>query len=618
MMFIRKTSNKILIDFEGEELTNREKRLINSIVEGSYHADYIEFQYSLDVFKDLIELIEQKSYNYRLDEVTTNLLSEINDEVKDFITFSERALAIKNNQAEASDMYVDFIQILDSNMKRKLFDFQSRASFHMAFSVNSCNFSVPGTGKTSIVYGAFTYLRHIEKVDKLLIVGPLSSFGPWMNEYYECYGYEPKIMNLSSENKTSKINYLNNHPSLQSEITFINYEGFLSIVEDMDFFINSSNVMVVLDEAHKIKNPNSLRAKAVLRFTQKASSRIILTGTPLPNGYIDLYNLFEFIWPGRNVIGFNPNSLSQITKSKDSSSLINRLMTNIDPYYIRIKKEYLGLPKPLFHKPIYVNMGDVQSEIYDFIAADFLNYETNVNDYGLQSELKKGKLIRLMQATTNPGAIDLRRDKVYSIDKSEMYYKISDYLDYETPPKFKEVLNLVKNIANRNEKVIIWTIYTFNVLELQKYIVNHGYKTKLLYGDVDNEDRVEIIKQFHTDDDLKVIIANPAAVAESISLHKVCNNAIYMDKSFNAAHYMQSKDRIHRVGLKPGAIINYYFVLSEGTIDEVIHDRVLQKERVMLDVIEGNEVPLFDQDFGSDISDIDMDIIRKYLGDEFR
>lgn len=99
-MFIRKTSNKILIDFEGEELTNREKRLINSIVEGSYHADYIEFQYSLDVFKDLIELIEQKSYNYRLDEVTTNLLSEINDEVKDFITFSERALAIKNNQAK--------------------------------------------------------------------------------------------------------------------------------------------------------------------------------------------------------------------------------------------------------------------------------------------------------------------------------------------------------------------------------------------------------------------------------------------------------------------------------------------------------------------------------------
>lgn len=613
-MYLRKINNKILIDFENEELTNRKKRLINSIVRGSYHGEYIEFEYSSDIFKDLIELFEQKSYKYRLDKKTNNLLKDLNKKTNEFITFSKRALEIKNNKNEASDLYVKFIQILDSNMKRKLYDFQSRASFHMAFSLNSCNFSVPGTGKTSIVYGAYTYLKHIKKVDKLLIVGPLSSFGPWMNEHYECYGYEAKIMNLSSENKSSKISYLNNHPSLQSEITFINYEGFSNIVKDMDFFIDSSNVMVVLDEAHKIKNPNSLRAKAVLNFTKKASSRIILTGTPLPNGYIDLYNLFEFIWPGKNITGFNPNSLSRITKSKNSMQLIKNLMINIDPYYIRIKKDYLGLPKPVFHKPKYVKMGRLQSEIYDFIAADFLNYEPDVNDYDLQFELKKGKLIRLMQAMTNPGAIDLHRDKYNNIEKGEMYQKISNYYKHEIPSKFIEVLKLVKEIIGRKEKVIVWTNYTFNVLELQKYIINNGFETKLLYGEINNEDRVEIIKQFHTDDNLKVIIANPAAVAESISLHKVCNNAIYMDKSFNASHYMQSKDRIHRVGLKPETIVNYYFLLSDNTIDEVIHDRVLKKEKRMLDVIEGNEVPLFDQDFGKDISIIDLDLIKKYLG----
>ena len=57
----------------------------------------------------------------------------------------------------------------------------------MAFSLNSCNFSVPGSGKTTIVYAAYTYLKALNKIDKLFIIGPLSSNMAWKNEYYECF-----------------------------------------------------------------------------------------------------------------------------------------------------------------------------------------------------------------------------------------------------------------------------------------------------------------------------------------------------------------------------------------------------------------------------------------------
>ena len=80
-----------------------------------------------------------------------------------------------------------------------------------------------------------------------------------------------------------------------------------------------------------------------------------------------------------------------------------------------------------------------------------------------------------------------------------------------------------------------------------------------IHGGVDAGDENDFdtregkIKRFHTDDTCKVLVANPAACSEGISLHKVCQNAIYLDRSFNAAHYMQSEDRIHRLGLAPDA-----------------------------------------------------------------
>ena len=112
---------------------------------------------------------------------------------------------------------------------------------------------------------------------------------------------------------------------------------------------------------------------------------------------------------------------------------------------------------------------------------------------------------------------------------------------------------------------------------------------------------------------LKVILANPAAVAESISLHKICKNAIYLDKSFNAAHYMQSKDRIHRVGLKKDDVVNYYYIFSKDSVDELIHSRLIMKEQRMLSVIEGKLVPLFDKNFQDEMSDEDLLYIFNHL-----
>lgn len=107
--------------------------------------------------------------------------------------------------------------------------------------------------------------------------------------------------------------------------------------------------------------------------------------------------------------------------------------------------------------------------------------------------------------------------------------------------------------------------------------------------------RENIVREFQKSDcPYKVIIANPFAVAESISLHKACHNAIYIERSFNAAHFVQSKDRIHRYGLAPGTETNYYYILSRDTIDETIDTRLMEKEQRMTEIMESMPIPLFD------------------------
>ena len=177
--------------------------------------------------------------------------------------------------------------------------------------------------------------------------------------------------------------------------------------------------------------------------------------------------------------------------------------------------------------------------------------------------------------------------------------------------------------------MVKWLSATFihTIHKLKQYLESQGIPCQELYGatpvereDTENDEfvltREKIVKAFQNPDcPFKVIIANPFAVAESISLHKACHNAIYIERSFNAAHFVQSKDRIHRYGLKPDTITNYYYVLSRDTVDETIDTRLAEKERRMTEIMESMPIPLFNnisEDLGNeDIKALIRDYVRR-------
>ncbi len=175
----------------------------------------------------------------------------------------------------------------------------------------------------------------------------------------------------------------------------------------------------------------------------------------------------------------------------------------------------------------------------------------------------------------------------------DIFQEISDYKN-TVPNKFLAIKNLLKEkIIPQSEKAIIWTIFIKNAEQLKQYLQLNNIRAELLLGYISQDEREVVINSFNNPKDLsfQVVIANPFTVAESISLHKGCHNAIYMERDYNCGNFLQSKDRIHRVGLDSNQITCYYYFLSENSIDEVINQKLDEKAERMSRVIDGN-IPL--------------------------
>lgn len=560
------------------------------------------------------------------------ILNDAQSEANRFATFSQKALQIRNNNVEKTELTNFTDSIKDHHFRRTLKPLQLLASYHLAFSQNACNFSVPGAGKTTTVLAAYDYLSSTEdeakRVDKLLVICPLAAFLAWKDEFEACYGRKPKVLEIRGGVSNKLVEDALMRSNVKEDIIMASYGSVDSKREILTHFLKGNRTMVVLDEAHRIKNvEDGIQSAAALSLAPYAKSRVVLTGTPAANSYVDLYNLYKFIWPANNIIGYSVpqlNTMSKIENDRRVPDLIQR----VSPFFIRVKKSDLNLPDPVFHKPNMIPMAPIQNKIYDAIAEMAVRY---FEDQTLASAFKKSALIRLRQAATNPNLLNKPLDNYYDdldgdyikktklkseIDVSNDVFKaIREYKQHEVPGKFIEAAKLAKQIISDGGKLLIWSEFVGTCKDLSDYLQEEGIKNKILFGATPQEEREATIEEFRKEKSkFNVVIANPHAVGESISLHQACHNALYLEQSFNAGSYMQSKDRIHRLGLAPDVITNYFYFHSKTTIDHRIYSRVIEKESKMLEIIEREDIPLLanNVDYFEDTEDDIKAIIRDY------
>jgi SNF2 family DNA or RNA helicase len=642
------SGNLLLINVDNEILNNRSYKIVFNRLNVFIEEEKIK----VPVNNNTLELVDQITKLFKNNEIDIvyseklkKILFNFDREKEYFKEFSENAFRIKNDQFKD---YPDLVSKFDlfkhnlkKNFKRDLYLLQELSAFHIAFSQNACNFSVPGAGKTTIVYAAYSYLKNLPKedplhVDYLFVIGPLSSFYPWENEYLKCFGVKPNVKRLSGDlkiTKSSKKEHL--YSSSPSELTLIFHGGVDKLQEEIIDFLKRNKTMIVVDEAHRIKNPEGIWGSSITNISKEAISRVVLTGTPVPNGYEDLYNLYKFIYPYKykEILGFSFQNLIKITEREDfEETKIEQFKSNISPFFIRIKKSDLKLP-PIKENVIRIEMDDVQKKIYEYIESEYVTNDfINNPSATVKDTLNKARLIRLRQAATNISLLskslknsmvnnneDFDPNSVYTtinddvVDDSYFFSLISNYYSLEVPNKFIEIKKIIDDKISKNEKVLIWTIFIQNAKQLQEFLNSYNIKSKLLIGEIEQSEREETISKFNnpTNSDFLITIANPFSVSESISLHNGCHCAIYLERDYNCSNFLQSKDRIHRVGIEKDQLTEYYYLISDDTIDEQI-SRGLESKIERMENIINDDIPLFSRLDDEDESDIIREIIKKY------
>lgn len=528
--------------------------------------------------------------------------------------------AIKAKDPTVFKAFNEFKKIVDESLSRPLREPQMWDAFHIAKMKRSANFSVPGSGKTSIVYGAFAYLLKTKEVNKIVMIGPINSFMAWKNEFVLNFGEKLKLkvydyQNVTYKNPQERYDGISNDTKDANLILF-NYESINKNVEAIKHVIDDKTLLV-FDEVHRIKSTDGIRAEACLKVAVKAMYKVVLTGTPIPNGFVDIFNFLHILFPDEydTVFNFDKSFLQSANINDDKREKIN---VALYPFFCRTTKNDLNVPLP---EPDDLTTGYCS---FDEKYERLLKSIYRVCDGSILL-----LYVRLLQASTNPKLIlqSLSKDDLHSFDSEEDEYDFSNIFDakakkeeytaeeksfissFGMTEKFYKGIELAQKIVNGGEQVIIWEIFVDTIAQTRIELVSRGISCEVIYGDVSIPEREEIIKRF-INKEFSVLITNPHTLAESVSLHKNCHHAIYMEYSFNLVHMLQSRDRIHRLGLGPNDKTFYYYLMMDNpdaeynTIDRRIYDRLKFKEELQSQAVEGDGLVYIEDDFKKDIEEL--------------
>ena len=554
--------------------------------------------------KKLLSYLSSSNISYSVTENCQIIIDQILSNENDFQEILKIGSNIKDGTIEESSINEHLVFLQSQILNRKLKDHQIKAFHHLATIKNGANFSVPGSGKTTVVLRAYEKFRIEESVNILFVVGPPACFGPWKDEFELVLGRRPTTKILAGGDKiTRKLEYYNSNNPFELYLT--TFQTLLNDQQDVCNFLGNRkiNAYLVIDEAHYIKQINGDWAKAVLNIAKHSKIRCVLTGTPIPKSYTDLYNLFDFLWPENDVISSNEKAkLHLYEENKDFLSASQILNPKIGPLFYRVRKSELGLKPQYFNKISDIEMNPNEEKIYRAIIKKIRDYsrEDYLENIEFVEKLRKGRMIRLRQSLSYTQLLETaveeyEEDLLY--DEKDLKSVVLKYREIEKPAKLDRLIKMVSNFISNGQKIVIWANFIGTIKLIENEIISNGWNCKKIIGETptektgikEEETREKIRNEFVAQNSgLDVLLANPAACSESISLHKTCHNAIYYDLSYNCAQYLQSLDRIHRVGGSEEQEAYYFFLQYQNTIEQDILNNLEEKAQKMYQIIEGD------------------------------
>ena len=548
----------------------------------------------LDILRDYGTRDQQRAYNFRFKPEV-----EAQTRIQDFA-----AARRKVQEAQGSLTLTVTEEEVRSRLHalgftRDLKWFQVRDIRHLLSIQNGANFSVPGAGKTTVAFAL--HLLTSQPGAHVLVVCPKAAFPAWneiVNDTMDASGPDTEAFQVLSGTSHA----------IEAMLTgggrrfVINYDLLIQHPGIIGAYLARQPVHLILDESHRMKaGEASQRGALLLSLAPLPIRRDVLSGTPMPQSPSDLVSQLNFLWPGQG-LGL------EINRGTPPREVLGSL-------YVRTTKEELGLPARYthFHQ---VGMGQGQMALYSLVRSESLRQLSNIRSGAIDFAGARKSVMRLLQLSSNP----LLALRAITSDITGINSGLVDQVVEDGPsPKMLAVAAKARELAQHGRKSVIWTIFTDTIEQMLLMLAD--LNPVALYGAVpsgnasDPETREGRLRRFHLDDDCMVMIANPAAAGEGISLHTVCHEALYLDRSYVSTHFLQSIDRIHRLGLDPNEITNVHIFQTRapqglGCIDHSVSRRLATKVRAMQQLLDDRDLHqiALDEENAEEPIDYDVDL----------
>ena len=350
--------------------------------------------------------------------------------------------------------------------------------------------------------------------------------------------------------------------STEDDFVIVNYDIMKNFhnpkKKDDSLILMSKFDLIIIDEAHYIKNAQAQRTKLINDITKSVDRLWLLTGTPMTSRPIDYFNLLSLIdspvaknWMAyviRYCAGFQfkvgPRKIWNVQGASNLEELRDR---TAGLTLRRLKENVLDLPDKII-TPVYLRL---KSKLYEEVMGDYYNW------YEKNPEESKSLTVQFTKLT-----------KIRQIIADE---------------KISQTIEIAENIIEQDKKVIIFCNFTDS---LNKITEHFGKAAVKLDGSMSKVERQFSVDQFQENDKIKVFVGNIKAAGVGITLTSA-EAVIFNDLSFLPSDHAQSEDRAYRYGQKNNVLV--YYPIFENTIEGIIYDILHNKKQVIATVMGDNQ-----------------------------
>nr|XP_004508305.1 ISWI chromatin-remodeling complex ATPase CHR11-like isoform X1 [Cicer arietinum] len=415
-----------------------------------------------------------------------------------------------------------------------------------------------GLGKTLQTISLLGYLHEFRGITgPHMVVAPKSTLGNWMNEIRRFCPVLRAIKFLGSPDERKHIR----EDLLVAGKFDVCVTSFEMVIKEKSALRRFSWRYVIIDEAHRIKNENSLLSKTMRLYN--TNYRLLITGTPLQNNLHELWSLLNFLLPEIFSSAETFDEWFQISGENDQQEVVQQLHKVLRPFLLRRLKSDVekGLP-PKKETILKVGMSQMQKQYYKAL----LQKDLEVVNAGGERKRLLNIAMQLRKCCNHP----------YLFQGAEPGppYTTGDHL-VTNAGKMVLLDKLLPKLKERDSRVLIFSQMTRLLDILEDYLMFRGYLYCRIDGNTGGDDRDASIEAFNKPGSEKfVFLLSTRAGGLGINL-ATADVVILYDSDWNPQADLQAQDRAHRIGQKKE--VQVFRFCTEYTIEEKVIERAYKK-----------------------------------------